>query len=106
MFEIMLELVGGGMQMLINLKVRVTNLTQLIGTAILECKQGLTFEDFVGVAALAVPWRVAVLCKVAKLQVTDGESDDRGLVELAGDGGGKWKHFGQFVKLIILFAAS
>lgn len=73
---------------------------------ILKSVNKLTFEDFVGVAAFAVPWRIAVLCEVAQFQVADCESDDGSLVQLTRDGGGKRKHLGEFIELVVLLAAT
>lgn len=62
----------------------------------------LTFELVVEVAA---PLRIAVAGEIAQLQVADGQSYDRRLVQLAGDGGRQRQHFRQLIELKVLLAA-
>lgn len=63
-----------------------------------------TFDRGVGRRPLhaQVPRRVALVGKVPHLQVADGEADDGGLVQLAGDGARQRQHLGQLVKLKVL----
>lgn len=44
--------------------------------------------------------------KVPHFEVTDGETDDGGLVQLASDGSGQREHLGQLVKLKVLLSPS
>ena len=48
------------------------------------------------------PGRVSLAGKDAHMQVTDGQPDDRGFVQLAGDGPGQRQHLGQLKELEIL----
>lgn len=48
------------------------------------------------------PGRVSLAGKSAHVQVADGQPDDRGLVQLAGDGPGQRQHLGQLKELEIL----
>lgn len=51
-----------------------------------------------------VPRRVSLVGEVPHLQVADGEPDDGGLVQLAGDGARQRQHLGQLVKLKVLLS--
>lgn len=59
-----------------------------------------------GVIILPGPWWVPGAAEVSQFQVTNGQSYDGRLVQLAGDSRRKWQHFGQFVELVVLLAAS
>lgn len=48
------------------------------------------------------PGRVSLAGEGAHVQVADGEADDRGLVQLAGDGPGQGQHLGQLIELKVL----
>ena len=48
------------------------------------------------------PGRVSLVGKGAHVQVADGQPDDRGLVQLAGDRPGQRQHLGQLEELKIL----
>ena len=52
------------------------------------------------------PGRVSLAGEGAHVQVADGEADDRGLVQLAGDGPGEREHLGQLKELKVLLAAT
>ena len=49
------------------------------------------------------PGWVSLAGKVSHVQVADGQSDDGGLVQLAGNGAGERKHLGQLKKLKVFF---
>ncbi len=57
-------------------------------------RKPLTFDWGVGRRSFdaQVPRRVSLVGEVPHLKVADGEADDGGLVQLAGDGAGKRKH--------------
>lgn len=57
---------------------------------------GPTFDRRVGRGPLdaQVPRRVPLIGEVPHFQVADGEPDDGGLVQLAGDGAGQRQHLG------------
>lgn len=63
-----------------------------------------TFDGGVGRRSFhaQVPRRVTLVGKVPHLQVADGEADDGGLVQLAGDGARQRQHLGQLVELKVL----
>lgn len=63
-----------------------------------------TFYGGVGGRALyaQVPRRVSLVSEVPHLQVADGEADDGGFVQLAGDGSRERQHLGQLVELKVL----
>lgn len=65
-----------------------------------------TFDRGVGWRSLhaQVPRRVPLVGEVPHFQVADGEPDDGGLVQLAGDGAWQRQHLGQFIKLKVLLA--
>lgn len=65
-----------------------------------------TFDRGVGRRALnsQVPRWVPLVGEVPHLQVADGEPDDGGLVQLAGDGAWQRQHLGQLIKLKVLFS--
>lgn len=65
-----------------------------------------TFDGGVGWWSLhaQVPRWVSLVGKVPHLQVADGEPDDRGFVQLAGDGARQRQHFGQLVKFKVLLS--
>ena len=44
--------------------------------------------------------------EILQLQIRDRQPNNRRLVQLASDGARKWKHLGQFVELVVLFAAT
>lgn len=52
------------------------------------------------------PGRITLAGKVSHVQVTDRQSNDGGLVQLAGDGSRQREHLGQLEKLKVLFPAS
>lgn len=65
-----------------------------------------TFDRGVGRRSLdaKVPRRVSLVGKVPHLQVADGEPDDGGLVQLAGDGARQRQHLGQLIELKVLLS--
>lgn len=65
-----------------------------------------TFDRGVGRWSLnaQVPWWISLVGKVPHLQVADGEPDDGGLVQLAGDGAWQRQHLGQFIKFKVLLS--
>lgn len=65
-----------------------------------------TFDRGVGRRSLnsQVPRWVSLVGEIPHLQIADGEPDDGGLVQLAGDGTWQWQHLGQFIKLKVLFS--
>lgn len=65
-----------------------------------------TFDRGVGRRSLnsQVPRWVSLVGEIPHLQIADGEPDDGGLVQLAGDGAWQWQHLGQFIKLKVLFS--
>ncbi len=64
-------------------------------------RKPLTFDWGVGRRSFdaQVPRRVSLVGEVPHLKVADGEADDGGLVQLAGDGAGERKHLCQLVEL-------
>lgn len=64
----------------------------------------LTFAAVAVSLQQRAPGRVPLAGKGAHVQVADGQPDDRGLVQLAGDGPGQRQHLGQFKELEILFS--
>lgn len=65
-----------------------------------------TFDRGVGRWSLdaQVPRRVSLVGEVPHLQVADGEPDDGGLVQLAGDGTRQRQHLGQLIEFKILLS--
>lgn len=62
----------------------------------------LTFAAVAVSLHQGAPGRVSLAGKSAHVQVADGQPDDRGLVQLAGDGPGQRQHLGQLEELEIL----
>jgi len=63
--------------------------------------QSLTFAAVVSLQQ-GDPGRVPLVGEGAHVQVADGQPDDRGLVQLAGDGAGQRQHLGQLEELKVL----
>lgn len=52
------------------------------------------------------PGRVSLTGEMPHVQVADGQADDRGLVQLAGDGARERQHFGQLKKLKVFLTTT
>jgi len=62
----------------------------------------LTFSAVAVSLHQRAPGRVSLAGEGAHVQVTYGQPDDRGLVQLAGDGSGQRQHLGQLKELKVL----
>ena len=63
----------------------------------------LTFKSLL-LGSVFRPARFAVGSELPKLEVSDGQPDDGGFVQLRGDGVRQRQHLCQFVKFVIFFA--
>lgn len=66
----------------------------------------LTFQNLTWVAVFSRPWRVSGSTEISQFQVANCQSYDWCLIQLACDGRRQRQHFGQFIELVVLLAAS